>query len=354
MRNRRFPAALSAALALLGACADHDPVGVGPAAARTVGAPRAGKAPAGDPSASAILFSGSVIDQKTNERSHQIMRVNPDGSGLTQITSGPGVRRWPAWSKDRTKIAFVAAVGDQLELYVMNADGSGQQRLTVTDGWQEKHPVFMPGDLKIAYERNRKVGTGDTLQAEVRVVDVTGANDTDPGWSKTCTKSPYTCFAATGINSGQREPTVNDAGGAKKVTMSGLKWDGSVVGLANTQFGLVSFTLGSAVPQWMSFVGPARLTDPHWSHDGSKLAYVSGNSVHVWSASLNIEIAKFTYADPVTGAPVRLSDPSWSPDSKLLVAKASNGGLAVLDPFVLTVTPLLATSYSYGEPSWSR
>jgi Tol biopolymer transport system component len=277
MRIHRFPAALSAALALLGACADHDPVGVGPAA-RTVDAPRAGKAPAGDPSASAILFSGSVIDPKTNERSHQIMRVNPDGSGLTQITSGPGVRRWPAWSKDRTKIAFVAAVGDQLELYVMNADGSGQQRLTVTDGWQEKHPVFMPGDLKIAYERNRKVGTGDTLQAEVRVVDVTGANDMDPGWSKSCTKSPYTCFAATGINSGQREPTVNDAGGAKKVTMSGLKWDGSVVGLANTQFGLVSFTLGSAVPQWMSFVGPARLTDPHWSHDGSKLAYVSGNA----------------------------------------------------------------------------
>ncbi len=49
----------------------------------------------------------------------RIYVLNADGSGLRQISSG-GNDRWPAWSPDGTRIAFVR--GDQL--FTMAADGS--------------------------------------------------------------------------------------------------------------------------------------------------------------------------------------------------------------------------------------
>ena len=345
--------AVCTAIALLAACADRDPTAPSiPETPRADQAAAPTPAGAGPQASDAILFSGAVIDKKTKERSYQILRANPDGSGLTQITSGPGTRRWPAWSKDRTKIAFVAAVGDQLELYVMNADGSGQKRLTSTAGWHEKHPVFMPNGQQIVYERTRKFGTGDTLKAEVRIVDVTGANDKDPGWSNTCVSSPsVTCpLPAQPGDPGQREPTVfeNSTTGLQLVTMSARH-------PLTLTHDFVYFTPGHNIPTWLDPVqSPNRVQDPHWSPDGFKLAFTLGGTIMVWSSQTGQVIASISYKDPVTQKGVALSDPSWSPDSKLLVAKAANGGLAIVDPYIFKVTPLFPTAYSYGEPSWTR
>ena len=47
----------------------------------------------------------------------------------------------PAWSPDGRKIAFVRVLrGDNSEIYVMNADGSNQRRLT-----RNPAPEFSPG-----------------------------------------------------------------------------------------------------------------------------------------------------------------------------------------------------------------
>jgi TolB protein len=71
-----------------------------------------------------------------------IFVVRPDGTGLRPLTNA-GLRRKfsndsPAWSPDGKRIVFVSDRGAKASLsdiYVMNADGTGQKRLTRLPGW---------------------------------------------------------------------------------------------------------------------------------------------------------------------------------------------------------------------------
>ena len=65
--------------------------------------------------------------------------ANADGSGLRRLTRDPAVDCAPVWSPDGRKIAFqrllVRREGDKIvgfdfDVYVINADGSGEQNLT--------------------------------------------------------------------------------------------------------------------------------------------------------------------------------------------------------------------------------
>ncbi|MCH8349239.1 MAG: PD40 domain-containing protein, partial [Chloroflexi bacterium] len=47
-----------------------------------------------------------------------------------RLTSKPARHGEPVWSPDGSQIAFVSARDGNHEIYVMNADGSGQTRLT--------------------------------------------------------------------------------------------------------------------------------------------------------------------------------------------------------------------------------
>ena len=55
--------------------------------------------------------------------------MNADGSGQTRLTNN-AVDLLPAWSPDGQRIAFASTRDGNSEIYVMNADGSGQTRLT--------------------------------------------------------------------------------------------------------------------------------------------------------------------------------------------------------------------------------
>ncbi len=79
--------------------------------------------------------------------------MNADGTGQTRITSASGV--WesePVWSPDRTKIAFTAASGGPSQIWVMNADGTNPVQLTgLTDGGMSYNPAWSPDGTKIAF-----------------------------------------------------------------------------------------------------------------------------------------------------------------------------------------------------------
>ena len=61
----------------------------------------------------------------------EIYVINADGSGERRLTRNPGNDFGSAWSPDGRKIAFGRGAGGHSEqIYVMNADGSGQRRLT--------------------------------------------------------------------------------------------------------------------------------------------------------------------------------------------------------------------------------
>jgi Tol biopolymer transport system component len=77
-----------------------------------------------------------------------IYTVHADGSGLRKLTHGPGWSLFPQWSPDGRRILFVSYRDDlvhrETDLFVMNADGSGQRNLTRTRGVSELFASWAP------------------------------------------------------------------------------------------------------------------------------------------------------------------------------------------------------------------
>ncbi|MDP9343520.1 MAG: hypothetical protein M3Q23_15795 [Actinomycetota bacterium] len=106
----------------------------------------------------------------------------------------------PAWSPDGTRIAFIRSKpGAFPELYVVNADGSGLQRLT-TNTWIEGHPSWSPDGTRIAFDRCCPDGQSDLYTIDVAArfeTDLTNTLTTDefdPAWSPDGTMIAFTAF----------------------------------------------------------------------------------------------------------------------------------------------------------------
>ena len=61
----------------------------------------------------------------------------------------------PVWSRDGTKIAFTSERDGNAEIYIMNADGTQQTRLTNTFDIDEWATSLSPDGTKIAFESDR-------------------------------------------------------------------------------------------------------------------------------------------------------------------------------------------------------
>jgi TolB protein len=55
----------------------------------------------------------------------EIWVVRSDGTGLRQVTSGPGSKTWPAWSPDGRKILYTRSSEGKQGLWLVGADGAG-------------------------------------------------------------------------------------------------------------------------------------------------------------------------------------------------------------------------------------
>src|SRR5215218_2152738 len=99
----------------------------------------------------ALLTSTSVSSASASDEDSDLYVRRTDGSDLTPLTNTPDTdESTPKWSPDGTKIAFSITddVSFDTDIYVMNADGSGQDYLT--DG---SYPVWSPDSKKIAFIR---------------------------------------------------------------------------------------------------------------------------------------------------------------------------------------------------------
>jgi TolB protein len=111
--------------------------------------------PSWSPDGTMIIFNSSRDNPSL--RSGYVM--NPDGSGAQRV--GDIWVEYPAWSPDGTKIAFesleAGASGNDPDynIYVMNADGSGVTRLTDYDG-QDVAPDWSPNGQQIIFTSTRE------------------------------------------------------------------------------------------------------------------------------------------------------------------------------------------------------
>lgn len=92
---------------------------------------------------------------KSSHSPPSLLFVNADGSGQPRdVTRQWGLDDLPVWSPDGKKIAFVSGrdVKCRGEIYVMNVDGGGLRRLT-RNGLADALPMWSPNGTRIAFLR---------------------------------------------------------------------------------------------------------------------------------------------------------------------------------------------------------
>jgi len=80
-----------------------------------------------------VALSGSIAFASGREGDLEIYVMDADGSNVTRLTSLGDFAKQdvaPAWSPDGTRIAFISDQNNNWEVYVMGADGSNVTRLT--------------------------------------------------------------------------------------------------------------------------------------------------------------------------------------------------------------------------------
>jgi TolB protein len=155
-----------------------------------------GQVPAWSPDGSKIAF----LDARGNPKATNLYVMNADGSGQTKLSDSLAFLDTPRWSPDGTKILF-PATPDVLELdwAIINADGSGERSLFGTFGGDD--PVWSPDGTRIAF-----AGPDDDIyvmnadgSGTQRLVEVTSVRPT-PLWSPDGSKIVFTAYLS-GIRS---------------------------------------------------------------------------------------------------------------------------------------------------------
>lgn len=101
-----------------------------------------------------------------------IFEANPDGTDLKRLTTTEGYDAEGAYSTDGQSIVFCSKRTGSLELFIMNADGSGARQLTQSPNCYNGGPFFSPDGKRVIFRSDRK--KKDRLQLYVINSDGTG------------------------------------------------------------------------------------------------------------------------------------------------------------------------------------
>ena len=221
-----------------------------------------------------------------------IFTIHPDGTGLTQITH-TGLDYEPGWGPDGSRMVFTSSRDDNTsslggEIYVMNADGSGQTRIS-NDDYEDLDGAWSPDGSKIAYARWDTDVSDERNHMQIFVMNPDGSgqtpltdlssNSSAPAWSPDGSR-----IAFSSDRSGAREVWVMNAGGGNPVRLT---------------------------------ISPAGgfSSRPAWSPDGSRIAFtqVSGPPVQGFFPS-DVWVMNADGSSPVRlTSDGKSSDPAWEP-----------------------------------------
>jgi TolB protein len=138
-----------------------------------------------------------------------IVIFNQDGSRAGGIV-GPWDDAYPAWSPDGTKIAFASTRDSPYpdtcgwyhrevetpctwDIYIANADGSGQTRITNTPDGNEVEPDWSPDGSKLAFTSGSEIFTMNANGTNVSQLTNGGRNE-QPAWSPDGRKIAFRTF----------------------------------------------------------------------------------------------------------------------------------------------------------------
>ena len=140
-----------------------------------------------------------IIFTSGRDAGPQIYTVNIDGSNLERLTYNKFAENMPCFSPDGSKIVYNSNRGDDFmyaEIYIMDSDGLNQQRLTnneVTDFF----PCFSPDGSKIVYVSNPSLNPlTEAVYDDIYIMNSDGSNQQRLTDNEFCDRNP--CFFPDG------------------------------------------------------------------------------------------------------------------------------------------------------------
>ena len=286
--------------------------------------------PTWSPDGRTIAFAGMDDDDNTD-----VYVVGADGLGEQRLTRHPGVDANPAWSPDGRKIAFTRRVGDYVppgktHIYVMNADGSGQRRLA--QGYVHFSVAWSPDVQKMLFERpnprHPAVGANPKDFAEdLHVMNADGSGqrnltrrpvrDVHPAWSPDGRRISFA--------RGRQAWVMNADGSGQRSLTPAAGWRSDNPDWSPGGRKIAFEARASTSPHDGIFVSNAdgserrRLTknggDPAWSPDGRKIAFLTERDRYSELYTMNADGSGQRNLTRSAGTDLRFA---WSPDGKMI------------------------------------
>ncbi|MYB75851.1 MAG: VWA domain-containing protein [Chloroflexi bacterium] len=249
----------------------------------------------------------------------EIYVMNADGSGQKRLTDDPANDVAPHWSPDARRIAFASNRAGNFDIYVMNADGSEVAQLTDDPG-DDFAPRWSPDGRKLAFYSERE------NNVDVYVMNADGSGQTRltfdrgrelaPTWSPDGVKIAYTSdrernfdiYVMNADGSGHTKLTSDRAAD----TAPAWSPDGHKLVFTSKRDGNWEIYIINA-----DGTGLTRLTThpaddfaPAWSADGNTLAFYSIRNLNYEIYVMNVANGNVTR---LTDHPALDADPAWSP-----------------------------------------
>src|SRR5574341_779260 len=311
--------------------------------------------------------SGLIVFEARRDGNSEIYVMNADGSAQTRLTNNAADDARPLWSPDGGRVAFESKRDGNSEIYVMNADGSAQTRLTNNTA-EDTQPSWSPFGSRIAFVSTRD-GNSEIYavnadgSAQARLTN-NSAEDTNPVWSPDGAR-----IAFVSPRDGNGEIYVMNADGSAQRRLTGntttdwcFAWSPNGAHLAfqadrdgNTEIYVMNAD-GSAQTRLTS--QPALDEGPLWSPDGTRIAFVSdrdGNrEIYVMNANGSAQTR-------LTNHPAPDCCVVWSPDGTRMAVATDRDGNSEIDVIVIdpvtgaTQQSRLTSNLAYDAPSmWRR
>jgi Tol biopolymer transport system component len=236
----------------------------------------------------------AFVSQQNSVNYIYLMDVDASGVGAnpTRLSNDAEAENYPSWSPDGTRLVYQRDFNGS-SIYLINADGTGQQRLSPTPGF-DVSPSWSPDGSQIVYARLYAAPQpNQPPMTDIRIMYADGSGDhailantlfsVEPRWSV----DNQVVFMSLMDGSGELEIYVmnDDGSGLRQLTSAGNNGDpvwspeGTRISFGSDREGgnkLNIFSMhadGSQQEQLTHFDVPYEAGDTNWSSDGKRIAF---------------------------------------------------------------------------------